>query len=769
MPPKVGKPQPKATGAIALLKARVEAQRKAEEEQKRLEEEERKKEEEEIRLAEEERIREEKEKEERKEQDKNKRQENDKNKKRQSHLEALYQMKKSGSIVPTTPELEKYIEEREKELEQRQRQNKEQNKEQNKNKENSDVVKDAEEKNKSQNTKDKEDNEDKDINNEFRAPICCVLGHVDTGKTSLLDKIRRTRVQEGEVGGITQQIGATYFPHSFLKTMMQELLDKNNSKLCVPGLLMIDTPGHESFSNLRNRGSSICDVAILVIDIMHGLENQTRESIKMLEKKNCKFIIALNKIDKIYGWETKENATIQNSLAKQKAFCMTEYETRLAQIQLQLSEEGINSEIYYNNKNPNEYISIVPVSARTGEGISDLIYHQIQLTQELMNDKIMYKENLECTVLEVKHSQGLGVTIDVILSNGTLSIGDKIVLGGINKPIVTKIRSLLTPQLMKELRVKSEYQDHKSIKAAQCFKISADGLDEAIPGTQLYVVKSDNDLDKYIKESENEVTCFTNKISKDKVGVAVQSSTIGSLEALLTFLEEMGVPVGYIGLGPIRKKNLTHSLLMKKKNPKFACILAFDVELDNESKTYAEKEGIQIFSADIIYHLFDKFTKHLKEYENVQKEKNKLLAVFPVVLKVLCCFNAKDPLVIGCRVERGQIRNGTPLCVRTNNGIKIGRVSGMQINNKDVMIAKKGMELAIKLDGKTKIIERGKNGEEIEREQLITYGRQIDDNTILTSSISRKSIDALKESFRDDMEKDDWELIIELKKEQGVI
>jgi translation initiation factor 5B len=375
--------------------------------------------------------------------------------------------------------------------------------------------------------------------------------------------------------------------------------------------------------------------------------------------------------------------------------------------------------------------------------------------------------------MEVKPVQGYGMTIDAILVNGTLNSGDTVVLCGINGPIVTRVRYLLTPQPLREMRVKGEYQNNSSIKAAHCIKIVADGLSEVVAGTQLYRVEKEEDIEAYKQEVLKEIDTFTNNLSiaKDKIGVAVQSSTLGSLEALLSFLDKMKVPVGSVSLGPVHKKHIVHPVMMKKKAPKYACVLAFDVEITQEAKLVAEKERVKIFDAKVIYHLFDSFTKHVQEYDNILKEKNREYAVFPTVLQVLCCFRAKDPLVIGCRVLEGQIRIGTPLCVREKDGMKIGRVIGLQVNNKDVKIGKRGMDLAVKLEGKTMIKEKHmENGKmvEVEREQLLNYGRQFGENTVLASAISRKSIDALKESFRDEMEHDDWQLIIELKKEQNI-
>lgn len=287
-----------------------------------------------------------------------------------------------------------------------------------------------------------------------------VLGHVDTGKTKLLDKIRQTNVQEGEAGGITQQIGATFFPTSMLEQKTSVLLTQNVSvdwQIKVPGMLVIDTPGHESFTNLRSRGSSLCDIAILVVDIMHGLEAQTLESLKLLRDRKTPFVIALNKVDRLYDWQPTPNNGFRNSLEKQGAAVKGEFETRLKEVLLALSEQGLNAELYYKNTDVRNYVSIVPTSAITGEGVPDLLWLLIQLTQTRMVEQLMYVDAIDATVLEVKVVEGYGTTIDVVLSQGTLREGDKICVCGLNGPIITNVRALLTPEGVRELRIKVSF------------------------------------------------------------------------------------------------------------------------------------------------------------------------------------------------------------------------------------------------------------------------------------------------------------------------
>eukprot|EP00658_Telonema_sp_P-2_P034199 TRINITY_DN2497_c0_g1_i12.p1 TRINITY_DN2497_c0_g1~~TRINITY_DN2497_c0_g1_i12.p1 ORF type:complete len:749 (-),score=281.37 TRINITY_DN2497_c0_g1_i12:97-2343(-) len=316
---------------------------------------------------------------------------------------------------------------------------------------------------------------------ELRSPICCILGHVDTGKTKLLDKIRRTNVQDGEAGGITQQIGATYFPSEAINKATARLRErKTKMQIKVPGLLIIDTPGHESFSNLRQRGSSLCDIAILVVDITGGLEKQTIESLQLLLAKKCPFIVALNKIDRMYDWQIDNNAPFEDTFEKQKDYVQAEFNERLKKVMTEFAEHGVNACLYTENKDYENYVSLVPTSAHTGEGIPDLLGLITVLSQRTLVDRIEYQDEVQATVLEVKVIEGLGTTIDIILVNGEMHANDEIVVCGMNGPIHTKIRALMTPQPMKEIRVKGQYMHHKSIKAAMGIKIAAPGLEQAV-------------------------------------------------------------------------------------------------------------------------------------------------------------------------------------------------------------------------------------------------------------------------------------------------
>lgn len=585
----------------------------------------------------------------------------------------------------------------------------------------------------------------------FRSPVICVLGHVDTGKTKLLDFIRRTHVQDNEAGGITQQIGATFVPDTAVREQTKYV--KNKFKLALPGLLIIDTPGHESFTNLRSRGSSLCDIAILVIDIMHGLEQQTIESIGLLKERKTPFIVALNKIDRLYDWKSNPRRDVEDLIKQQPINTKAEFDRRSKEIILQLNKQGLNAALYYENPDTKTYVSLVPTSAVTGDGMGNLIAMLITFCQSKLMKRIIFKpDELDATVFEVKAIQGLGTTLDVILINGTLNEGDRIILAGYEGAIVTQIRALLVPHPLRELRVKAQYTELKNVKGAIGVKVTGHDLDKAIAGLQLHVAKTDADLERLQTYCMKEFDAAMNKIKCVDRGVYVQASTLGSLEALLEFLKQSKIPYSSVRIGPVVRKDVMKISTMLEHASLYACILAFDVRVERDAQELADQLGVRIFQAEIIYHLFDKFTQHIQDVKKKQREQFRSIAVFPCKLKILtnCIFNKRDPIVIGVEVLAGKLRTDTLIYVLEKE-IIIGKVTSIQSNHVEKDIAKVGDEVCIKIENTSS-----------DAPKMI--GRHFEETDTLISHISRESIDACKNYFRDDLEKSDWQLMVELKK-----
>ncbi|KAI9531636.1 Translation Initiation Factor 5B, partial [Dissostichus eleginoides] len=592
----------------------------------------------------------------------------------------------------------------------------------------------------------------------LRSPVVCVLGHVDTGKTKILDKLRHTNVQDGEAGGITQQIGATNVPLETIEEQTRMVKNFNKADLRIPGMLIIDTPGHESFSNLRNRGSSLCDIAILVVDIMHGLEPQTLESINLLKEKKCPFIVALNKVDRLYDWKRSPETDVVATLKKQKKNTKDEFDERVKAVIVEFAQQGLNAALFFENKDPRTFVSLVPTSAHSGDGMGNLIALLVELTQTMLAKRLAHCDELRAQVMEVKALPGMGTTIDVILINGTLREGETIIVPGVEGPIVTQIRGLLLPPPLRELRVKSQYEKHKEVSTAQGVKILGKDLEKTLAGLPLLVAHKEDEIpvlrDELVRELKQTLSC----IKLEDKGVYVQASTLGSLEALLEFLRTSKVPYAGINIGPVHKKDVMRASAMLEHDIQYAVILAFDVKVERESQEMADSLGVRIFSAEIIYHLFDAFTKYREDYKKAKQEEFKNIAVFPAKVKVLpqFIFNSRDPIVMGVTIEAGVLRQGTPLCVPAKGFVDIGIVTSIEMNHKSVESAKKGQEVCIKI-------------EPIPGEAPKMFGRHFEATDMLVTKITRESIDALKNWFRDEMTKGDWQLIMELKKTFEII
>ena len=562
----------------------------------------------------------------------------------------------------------------------------------------------------------------------FRAPIIAIMGHVDTGKTKILDKIRQSNVQDGEAGGITQQIGASFLPKDTLAKKYNNFIDSMHP----PGLLVIDTPGHEAFKNLRTKGASICDIAIVVIDITHGLEPQTIQSIEILKDSDTPFVFALNKIDRLYGWVSTKDVPINEAIYNQKNV-INEFETNLRKVQTQIMELGLNSKVYWEIDEEIDYIPIIPTSAVTDEGISDLLNVVINYCQN--NICITKSSTLSGTVLDVVYTEKFGNTVDIILKNGELKVGDTIYIGTVS----TTIKHILTPPPNKESRVTTEYIHHKSIQGAVGVKLVGSDLSKVIIGNSISF-----DL--------GEINCENkSNVELDPEGVIVHANSQGSLEALVHFLRNEcnpKIPVSNISIGNITKMDIMKASLIKGL-PEYKTFLSFNVKTEEEAVISAKENKIKIITAEIIYHLFDQYKIYSEELRNYRKEAAKIDVVFPCILKILPehIYNKKNPLIFGVDVLEGDLVMNTPLATST---LTIGKVISIQHNGKDIEVAKKGTSVCIKVDN--------------QETPTITYGRQFTHTDPLYSRITRKSIDVLKEHFREDITKEKGMLLIKLKK-----
>jgi translation initiation factor 5B len=377
----------------------------------------------------------------------------------------------------------------------------------------------------------------------IRQPIVSVLGHVDHGKTSFLDFIRGTAVVSRESGAITQHIGATEVPIDAIYNLCGDLL--KGKKFTLPGLLFIDTPGHHAFITLRTRGGSLADLAVLVVDINEGFKPQTYESLRILKQYKTPFIIAANKIDVISGWQ-KSKEVAKKRIDNQRANVKSLFEKKIYDMIGTISENKLNADLYYNIKDFRKTIGIIPISAITGEGISELLMILVGLAQRFLEEKLRIESGPGMgSVLEVKEEVGLGKTIDAIIYNGTIKTDDKIVIGTKDEPIVTRIKALLKPKPLDEIRDPRERFDSvKEVHAASGIKISSPDLENVIPGAPIRAVK--NNIEAVITEIKKQTKI---DFELDEQGIIIKADTIGSLEALIKESRDKGIKIRKAEIG----------------------------------------------------------------------------------------------------------------------------------------------------------------------------------------------------------------------------
>ncbi|MBM5805395.1 MAG: translation initiation factor IF-2 [Candidatus Verstraetearchaeota archaeon] len=574
-----------------------------------------------------------------------------------------------------------------------------------------------------------------------RQPIVTVLGHVDVGKTLLLDKIRGTGVMSREVGAMTQHIGASFLPISTVENYCSTVIKGFQSKTSLPGILVIDTPGHEVFSNLRVRGGSVSDIAILVIDILEGVEKQTEECIDILKSRKTPFVVAANKVDKVPGWRSYPNKSFLESYKLQPPAVQSKADDKIYRIVGDLSRFGFSSDRFDRIHDFTKSVAIVPTSATTGEGIPELLALICGLVQQYLLKRLSVTDGPgRGVVLECKEEPGLGTTIDVILYDGILNKGDRIVIGGFEGPLTTRVRALLLPKPLNEIRdPEDKFQSVEDVVAAAGVKIVATGLEGAVGGAPVVVANDDAALDaasKKIKEEMSEL-----RFSTETEGVIVKADTLGSLEALVKFLKDSGIPVRVSDIGPIGRRELIEAGIVKRSKPELATIVGFNIKTTPDAEVEAKDRGIPIFTSNVIYHIVDDFKAWSERTVADMRSREFSQITLPGEIRIIpgCVFRKKDPPIFGVEILVGTIKPDYK--IMKQDGEILGGIMQIQDGGKTIPQAKKGEKIAVSIKGN------------------FTVGRQVQEGDTLLVSIPDEDIILLKEKYRSELGEDELAVI----------
>lgn len=601
------------------------------------------------------------------------------------------------------------------------------------------------------------------VDNNLKSPVVCFMGHVDAGKTSLMDAIRGTTIQSGEAGGITQSIGSSFVPIEHIREITKNIKGKFSVEHNIPGVLIVDTPGHSAFSSMRDRGSSLCDIAILVVDLNKGIQPQTEESIKMLKEKNIPFLIAASKLDMIYDWESSGEINLRKSLKLQSEAANNTLMGQLEDIKYDFSKLDIEAEFYFKNKTPNKTHSIVPISTKTNEGLSDILSLLVYISQNWMSKKITYRNILDATIMESVLDSKLGWVVDVILSNGTINVGDKLaVTTNVGSKIAT-VRNILIPPQLTQDRTKVSWRKETSVRASQGIRIIGSNLESCMAGSSIFQITDKMDESSALKAASNEFDKFWKSFKWDTRGVCLIAPTIGELDAAYNILREENIPIMKGEISNFNKKVAERyaCVLEEEKNKENKIILYFHSnklsgKQEDEYNNISNTLGLTLAHNTVVYHLVDIYKKLKKQFLEERKKELSATgeAIFPCELQILkdhiYMKGGADDLLFGVKVKAGRLIKGTPLI--SDKQIHLGKVVSIQKNHSEQNEAKLRDEVCIRIKNETNI----------------SFGRQLDNKDMIISEITRDSIDELKENFKDDMLKSDWVLIIDHMKRLGI-
>jgi translation initiation factor 5B len=551
----------------------------------------------------------------------------------------------------------------------------------------------------------------------------------------LLDCIRGTTVTRLEPGELTQEVGASFVPKKVIENLSKDLLQRMKISIEIPGLLFIDTPGHAAFISMREKGCNVADLAILVVDINEGFQEQTHESLRILKEYKVPFVVAATKIDKIPSWKDQKTTSFLESISKQDEKVVEELDKKIYMIVSSLAEYNFDSERFDRVADFTKQVAIVPVSSITKEGVAELLAILAGLAQRFLKERIKCSEKARGIILEVKEVKGLGLTLDVILYDGKLSREDYLIIGG-KEPIVTKIKALLLPRPLQEIRVEKKFINVDEVTAAIGVKVVAQNLEKAIAGMPIRATKDESEISKLVEEVKIEKYV---EFEKDPNGVIIKADTIGSLEAMVRLLKEANIPIRKADIGSINREDFIEGELIQDKYRKV--ILAFNIKVDEQTISEAKNFGLKVFSSNVIYRIIDEYKQWMEEERRKEIESKLETLPRPVKLRVIpgAIFRNSKPAIFGVDVLEGTLKPGILL---KREGKVIGKVKEIQSEGRTISKAIKGERVAISIE-----------------EAVI--GRNVFENDVLVSELSKEEIEKLKEVF-DYLREDEKKLLIEI-------
>jgi translation initiation factor 5B len=522
-----------------------------------------------------------------------------------------------------------------------------------------------------------------------RQPIVSVLGHVDHGKTSLLDKVRQTDLAVREPGLITQHIGATEVPNEILQELCAPLLGENS--MDSPGLLFIDTPGHQAFTTLRARGGALADIAVLVVDVNEGFKPQTIESLRILQHNKTPFVIALNKIDRVSGWAKHDGMPFLTSYQLQIEQVQDRLEDKILRFIERLYTEGIPSERYDRIADFTESVALVPISAKTGEGIPDLLLILVGLSQRYLQDKLGYEASgtARGTVLEVKDVQGLGKTVDAIIYDGVLRTGDKLVVGGVNGPIMTQVKALLKPKPLDEIRdPKNRFDSIKEVVAATGVKIAGPGIEDALAGSPIIAYEGDETaaVEEVLEASQPNIELLDQ-------GLTVLADAVGSLEGLAFEMKEADIPVTRAEIRNVSRKDVIE--VSTNPEPLHRVIIAFNVDILPDAEDELLKGEVKLISGAVVYKLVEDYQEWAEEKKEELDAERRVDYIHPGKFLILPdhIFRVSKPAIVGVRVLAGRLRVGQSIL--RPDGRELGKIKSIRSGEESIKEVRQGAEVAV--------------------------------------------------------------------------